>query len=190
MRWHRKEDSRLGALVVLLTIAALTAACRSAQTAGPVRLTVFEYNRGASSPDRSDLVFGSGANQTRFHDVRLEGQSFYDDNSIVPNSFLGPLARGEFKKALNAFTEPYYGYRLLHFLRAHPTWAVGVEFTHHKAFMADPDQRTLVTGPWSGLDADGRTRLGDQFRTLNVSHGVNHVAFVVQRRWQIGRAHV
>lgn len=174
---------RLG--VVMLLAESFTA-CRSAQPSGKPRLTFFEYNRGASSPGHSDLVLRGASGETRFQNVQLEGQSFYDDNSVIPNSFIGPLARFQFGKALNAFTEPYYGYRVVHYFARHPAWAIGGEFTHHKVFMADPDQVVAVTGLWPGIPVgDGRTRIGDQFKTFNVSHGVNHISVIGQRRWML-----
>jgi len=142
----------------------------------------FEYNRGKSFPNRSDVGLTYGNNDFTLHDVGLVDESFYPDNSIIPNAFLSPLFKLKFGDALNAFTEPYYGYRLLHFLKKNPHIGIGLEFIHIKVFALDMEQRIHISGTFNGEKVDGQVRLGDYIEQLNVSHGVNHVGITFNYR--------
>ena len=173
---------RILALIVLL---APTWACSSTTASGKIRLTFVEYNRGMSAPGNSDLAIGPDAGGTRFHDLRLEGLPFFPDDSVIPNAFIKPLFHLDIPAAVKAFTEPYYGVRVYRFFAKHPQWGIGLDFTHLKAFMADPTQRVQVTGPWPRVAPDGTVALGDHFEDLNVSHGVNHVAVNAAYRWML-----
>jgi hypothetical protein len=174
------------ALIALLYLSlAAGAGCRSANPSGKVTLTFIEYNRGAGSPGSSDLTIEAGSTEARFHDVRLVGDSFFPDDSIIPNAFVNPLLHLDFEAALDAFTEPYYGIRVYRFFEHHPRWGIGLDFTHLKAFMADTQQEVAVTGASPDVPAEGRIVLGDRFESLNVSHGVNHVAIHGVYRWML-----
>lgn len=152
---------------------------------GKITLNFIEYNRGLSVPSRSDVGITTAADETRFHDMRLDGKSFFPDDSIIPNAFFKPLVHLDFPGVLHAFTEPYYGIRIYRFFNRHPHWGVGLDFTHLKVFMADPEQKVRVAGPWPDVPPDGQIRLGDHFDVLNVSHGVNHVAVNGVYRWML-----
>jgi hypothetical protein len=176
------KPARIMLLCLLLGIAQ---GCSTAASTGKMTFNLFEYNRGFSFPNRSDVVITTGAGETRFHDVRLEGSSFYPDGSIIPNAFIKPLLNLHFGDALKAFTEPYYGIRFFHFFKSHPHWGIGIDFIHLKVFMADLEQKVSVTGPWPDVPPDGQILLKDHFATLNVSHGVNHVTFSGIYRWML-----
>ena len=168
-----KKPTGIMMLCILLGIAQ---GCSTASSAGKMTLNIFEYNRGYSFPNVSDVVITTAAGETRFHDMRLEGSSFYPDNSIIPHAFFEPLLNLRFGDAIKAFTEPYYGIRFYHFFKNHPHWGFGIDFIHFKVFMADPQtQRVSVTGPWPNVQPDGKILLDDHFSMLNVSHGVNHI---------------
>ena len=83
-------------------------------------LNYFEYNRGKSFPVTTDIGLQYGSNSLHFYDVHLDDDSFFPDNSIIPNAFLKPLFKLRFSDALAAFTEPYYGYRFIHFFKKNP----------------------------------------------------------------------
>ncbi len=170
---------------MLCLVLGVAEGCTSTQPAGRITLNLIEYNRGLSVPSRSDVGITTVGDETRLHDVRLEGSSFYPDDSPIPNAFIKPLLRLDFPAAIHAFTEPYYGFRIYRFFKGHPHWGVGLDFTHLKVFMADRGQKVRITGPWPDLPPDGQIVLGEHFDTLNVSHGVNHVAFNGVYRWML-----
>ena len=177
------KTTRSVGIVLLCFLLGVAGGCSSATSTGRVTFNYIDYNRGASFPSHSDVDIITPAGETRFHDVQLEGKSFFEDNSIIPHAFVKPLLHGKFGDALNAFTEPYYGYRFHHFFKSRPEWGFGVEFTHLKVSIADRQQSVSVTGPWPGVSPDGQVIVGDQFAVFDVSHGVNHVALSGVRRW-------
>lgn len=169
--------------VVLGLLVGCSGGCRFSTTPGKMTLNFVEYNRGYSFPTHSDVVITAGGETARFYDVNLEGSSFFPDNSIIPNAFIKPLFRLDIKGTIGAFTEPYYGIRFYHFFKNHPNWGVGLDFIHFKVFMADRSQKVRATGSWAGAPLDGQAVIGDYFEELNISHGVNHVSFMLTHRW-------
>jgi hypothetical protein len=113
----------------------------------------------------------------------LEDESFSNDNSILPKAFVKPLFKLKLGDAVAAFTEPYYSYRLIHFLKKNPRIGFGIEFIHLKVFLMNKDQRVHMTGTVDGEPIDAMVRVGDYLDKFNVSHGVNHAGVHFVYRW-------
>jgi len=167
--------------IILLCLFLGLTGCRSA--GGKVTLNYLEYNRGASVVTRSSPRLEYGANDLRFHDVRFDDRSFFPDDSVFPNAFFKPLLRLQLHKAMDAFTEPYYGVRFIHFFKKNPRLGIGIDFIHFKIFVTDPDQRVRLTGRRYGRELNETVRLGDFIDTFSVSHGINHLSLTVVYRW-------
>ncbi len=171
---------------ILLIFVVLTVACAGNKGPHNITLNYIEYNRGKSFPTHSDIQLDWNGNSMRFENVRFEDESFFPDNSIIPNAFIKPLSRLKFGDALKAFTEPYYGYRFIHFFRSNPHIGVGIEFTHHKIFLNQPTQSVKISGTYNGNPLDKNGAVGDYIDYLSVSHGVNHLSFLFSYRWLLG----
>lgn len=78
----------------------------------------------------------------------------------------------------------YYGFRVTHFLKRHPDWGVALDFFHYKV-IADRGATLPVTGTRGGTPVSDRERLGDTFRTLAMTHGVNYLTLNAVRRWRL-----
>lgn len=154
----------------------------------PPTRTYIEYSRGKSFPTRSDIAFKYYNNYNyKFHDVYLQDESFFPDDSIIPNAFLSPLFDLRIGDALDAFTEPYYSIRLIHFLKKNPCLGIGLELIHFKVFLMDKEQRVRMSGTYDGVPLDGLARIGDYIDLFNVSHGVNHVNLLFNYRRQLAK---
>jgi len=169
----------------LLAILAIFTAAGCAGHGGShgITLNYIEYNRGKSFPTRSDIQLDWQGNSLHFEQVRFEDDSFFPDDSIIPNAFIKPLLKLRLSDALKAFTEPYYGYRFIHFLRKNPHIGFGIEFTHHKLFLNQPGQRVRITGTYQGKPLDQALPVNSFIDYLSVSHGVNNLNLTITYRW-------
>jgi len=167
--------SKIG-LIYLLPLFLLIS-CTSTTPGGKTRMTLnyFEYNRGKSFPVTTDIGLRYGTNSLDFYGIHLDDDSFFPDNSIIPNAFLKPLFELRFGAALAAFTEPYYGYRFIHFFKKNPRFGIGIEFIHHKIFLNDKDQNVRITGIYQGNTIDETVPIKNHIGYFSVSHGINHV---------------
>lgn len=173
----------------LLAGVSLLAALLPAADAPPrMRLNVFEYYRGANFPVRAPFHLRTGTADLEFGRLRFVGLPFQTDNSVIPNAFLIPLLTLRLKKALQNFTDPYYGLRVVHFFRRRPRLGLGVEFIHFKIYLADLDQRVRVRGQENGAPLDRVERAGDRLAEMSISHGVNHLSLVLVHRWLLRRS--
>ena len=155
---------------------------RSNSGSGKITLNYIEYNRGKSFPVYSDLSIASQNSQLHFHSLYFQDDSFFPDNSIIPNAFLTPLLELRLDDASDAFTEPYYGFRFLHFLKKNPSWGIGIEFIHHKIFLDDTGQQVRVTGTLEGNPVDQVDAISNYLEYFSVSHGINHIGLAVVYR--------
>ena len=144
-----------------------------------------EYNRGMSFSTTSDLRIIYQNHDYTFHNLHLQGKSFFPDNSIIPNAFLKHLIKLKLGDALKAFTEPYYGIRFFHFLKKNPKIGLGIEFTHFKVFLVDKEQRVRLTGKKNGSPIDQTIEVKDYIDLFNISHGVNHLSFTFVYRFML-----
>ncbi len=156
-------------------------------TKGKMTVNYFEYSRGISSHSSSDLHVKYNNNDYTFKDMNLIDKSFFPDDSIIPNAFLKPLLKFKIDDALKAFTEPYYAYRFIHFLKRNPNIGIGIEFIHLKVFLEDMDQNLNMTGVFNGEQVDRNVRVGDYITMFNVSHGVNHLSLHLTYRWMLDK---
>jgi opacity protein-like surface antigen len=149
------------------------------------RMTRFyvEYSRGKSFPTYGDVSLKYDNHDYTFHHLYLEDESFFPDDSIIPNAFIKPLLSLKFNDAQKAFTEPYYSYRFIYFLKKNPHIGIGYEFIHFKVFLLDRDQRVRLSGKVDGVPVDQTVRVGDYLDMFNISHGVNHVGLHLVYRW-------
>jgi opacity protein-like surface antigen len=168
---------------LLLIVVVLTTACAGNKGPHKVTLNYIEYNRGKSFPTHSDVQMDWNGNSVLLKDVRFEDDSFFPDNSIIPNAFFKPLFQLKFNDALKAFTEPYYGYRFIHFFKSNPRLGIGIEFTHHKIFLNQPEQIVNISGTYNGEPLAGTAAVGEYVDYLSVSHGVNHLSLLFTYRW-------
>jgi hypothetical protein len=152
---------------------------------GNPTLNYIEYNRGKSFPVYSDLYISSQNSQLKFHHLYFQDDSFFPDNSIFPNAFLKPLLELRLGDASDAFTEPYYGFRFIHFLNKNPRWGIGIEFIHHKIFLNDPDQQVRITGVIEGNQIDKVDTIKNYLEYFSISHGINHVGVAVVYRFML-----
>ncbi len=173
-----KKFTILPVLVLLIS-----AGCVSFKKTGKTTLNYFEYSRGKSFPNKASLAVRYNDNDYILNNITLDDQSFFEDNSIIPNAFIKPLFRLKLNDALKAFTEPYYSYRLIHFFKANPHFGLGLEFIHLKVFMIDKDQTVRMKGTFRGESIDKKVRLGDIIDLFNISHGVNHAGIHLVYRW-------
>jgi len=169
--------------LTVVAIALLLSGCVSFKKSNKITLNYIEYARGKSFPNRADLSIQYGDNDYTLNNLHLDDQSFFEDNSIIPNAFLKPLFKLKVTDAVKALTEPYYSYRLIHFFKANPHFGLGVEFIHLKVFMMDLDQKVRMTGKFRGETVDKSVRAGDILDLFNISHGVNHAGIHFVYRW-------
>ncbi|MCK5056470.1 MAG: hypothetical protein KAT34_07440 [Candidatus Aminicenantes bacterium] len=174
-------------IILIFSLLFLIACAANRKTGKPMTLNYFEYNRGKSFPTRSDIGIRYGDSDYTFHHVYLEDESFFPDNSIIPNAFLSPLFDLKLLSAADAFTEPYYNMRLLHFFKKKPRFGVGIELLHLKVFLINKDQRVHMSGTYKGSPVDREVRIGDYLDLFNVSHGVNHVSLLFNYRWMLSK---
>ena len=142
-------------------------------------LNYIEYNRGKSFPVHSDLSISSPTFQLTFHHLNFGDDSFYPDNSIIPNAFIKPLFQLKLENAADAFTEPYYGLRFIHFFKKSPRLGIGIEFIHHKIFLNDHTQHVRVTGNFEGSEIDRIETIQNYLEYFSVSHGINHIGLAL-----------
>ena len=138
-------------------------------------LFYIEYNRGFSSPTTSNIHLKTATQDLTFYNVHLEDNSFFPDNSIIPNAFFKPLFKGDIVGAVKATTEPYYGIRIYHFLKTHPEIGFGIDFIHFKVFLPDESQNVQIKGTDNKNKIDRTDDIHNYFYSFNVSHGVNHI---------------
>jgi hypothetical protein len=181
---------RLILIVILTAISVLFTGCASGGKKARMTRTYFEYSRGKSFPTYSDLSMRYGNNDYVFHGIYLEDESFFPDDSIIPNAFIKPLLKLKLNDAQKAFTEPYYSYRLIHFLKKNPRIGIGIEFIHFKVFLLDKDQRLHMTGIYNSEPVDQTVRVGDYLDMFNISHGVNHLGLHLVYRWMLKKTPV
>ncbi len=186
-KWLIHIRSKSYLLVLPLNLLLLGACATNQLKPKPMTRTYFEYNRGKSFPGRSDIGLAFGSHDFKFQRVFLGDESFYPDNSIIPNAFLSPLFDLRFGEALDAFTEPYYALRLIHFLKKNPRVGIGLELIHFKVFLLDKDQRVRMTGIYDKKEVDKEVRIGDYLDMFNVSHGINHVGLLVNYRLMLSK---
>jgi opacity protein-like surface antigen len=158
--------------------------CATTGTGGQGKMTLnyIEYNRGKSFPVTADLSITTPDRQLTFYHLHFEDDSFYPDNSIIPNAFIKPLLQLKLDNASDAFTEPYYGFRFIHFFKKNPRLGVGIEFIHHKIFLDDHEQQVRVAGIDRGLEIDQTEAIKNYLDYFSVSHGINHISLVVVYR--------
>lgn len=163
-------------LISLLLLTFITG-CIGTKGGDGMTFNYFEYHRGMSFPLSADIHLKYGANDFTLHDVHLRDKSFYPDDSILPNAFITPLFQLRLKDALYAFTEPYYGFRFIHFFRSNPSFGFGMEFIHHKVFLENDPQTVRMTGTFDGQEVDQSVDPTILLGRYSVSHGVNHLMF-------------
>jgi hypothetical protein len=170
--------------IIILVPVLISISCTANQKISkPMTLNYLEYNRGKSFPTKSDVALTYGNSDYKFHNVYLEDESFFPDNSLIPNAFIAPLFDLKLMAAADAFTEPYYNMRLLHFFSKKPRFGIGIELLHLKVFLIDRDQQIRLTGTYNGNPINQEVRIGDYLDLFNVSHGVNHVSLLFNYRW-------
>ena len=148
-------------------------------------LNYFEYNRGKSFPVYADLSIDTGTNQLTFYHLYFEDNSFFPDNSIFPNAFIKPLLELRLNDASAAFTEPYYGFRFIHFFKKNPRLGIGIEFIHHKIFLNDNEQSVRIEGVYQGSEIDQTDLIKNYINYFNISHGINHIGLAVVYRFML-----
>jgi hypothetical protein len=186
MKMNRNDEVKRTWILILIAVTFFFSGCASS---GSNRMTrnYFEYSRGKSFPTYSDLTLQYANNDYTLHNIYLEDESFFPDDSIFPNAFFKPLLKLKLNDAQKAFTEPYYSYRLIHFLKGNPHIGIGIEFIHLKVFLMDPDQKIRMSGMYNGESIDETVRVGDYIDMFNVSHGVNHLGLHFVYRWMFDK---
>lgn len=174
----------LSLILIVSMTAALFSGCASGKKTRMTRFYV-EYSRGKSTSMDTDIAMKHGNSDYTLHDVYLEDESFFPDNSIIPNAFLKHLIKFKLNDAQKAFTEPYYSYRFIYFLKKNPHIGIGYEFIHHKVFFLDKDQRVRMSGTYKGEPIDETVRAGDIMDWFSVSHGINHISLHLVYRWML-----
>ena len=144
-----------------------------------------EYDRGMSSHTSANIQLITQTQYLTFYNVHLIDNSFFPDNSIIPNAFFKPLFKGNIVGAVKATTEPYYGIRIYYFLKSHPGIGVGIDFIHFKVFLPDESQKVHIIGTTDNKRIDEVEDIHDYFYSFNVSHGVNHIGFSILYRKMI-----
>jgi len=177
---------RILLIFLLVGLTAISFSGCASSTPNP-RMTRFyvEYSRGKSFPTHADVSLTYDNHRYTLYNMYLEDESFFPDDSIIPNAFVKPLLKLKFGDALKAFTEPYYSYRLVYFLKKNPHIGIGLEFIHMKVFLMDMNQRIRLSGVYNGQPIDQTVRVGDYLDMFNVSHGVNHIGLHFEYRWML-----
>lgn len=188
MKTAIKSNRAMTSLLAILALMAATlfTGCVSGKSNRMTRFYI-EYARGKSFPTHSDLAIKYDNHGYKLHNLYLEDESFFPDDSIVPNAFFNPLFKFKFNDALKAFTEPYYSYRFVYFLKGNPHIGIGYEFIHSKVFLMDLDQQVRMSGVYNGEPIDQMVRVGDYIDMFSVSHGVNHVSLYLVYRWMLNK---
>lgn len=167
-------------LVFILVLC--TFSCFLRKDKGGMRLNYLEYKRGKSFNNQTNLQISYNATNLLFEDILLTDESFFPDNFILPSAFLKPLFQLRISDAVKAFTEPYYSFRFIHFLKKNPKIGVGLEFIHVKVFFRDYNQKVRMSGTLKDNPVNQSVTLKDYFKNFNVSHGVNHTALYLEYR--------
>lgn len=153
-----------------------------------ITLNYIEYNRGKSFPLRADLRMLYDENNLLFRNIYFEDFSFFPDNSIIPNTFIKPLLQLQIGAFLDAFTEPYYGIRFIHFFKNNPHLGIGLEFIHQKIFLDNPSQKVSVSGSIDSIPVNEVVPINKYVDYFSVSHGINHLGFIVVYRMLLLRS--
>ncbi|UCH92822.1 MAG: outer membrane beta-barrel protein [Candidatus Aminicenantes bacterium] len=169
----------------LLIVLILFTGCASGGKKNKMTRFYIEYARGKSFPTYSDVGIKYDNHNVVFHHLYLEDESFFPDNSIIPRVFLEALFKLKLNDAQKAFTEPYYSYRMIYFLKKNPHIGIGYEFLHLKLFLINKNQRVRMSGIYNGEPIDRIVTVGDYLDTFSVSHGVNHVGLYLVYRWML-----
>lgn len=169
--------------LLLVVVAVLPLFLSGCASSGAMTRTYFEYSRGKSFPTHSDVGIRYGNNDYTLHNLYLQDKSFDRDNSIIPNAFVVPLFTLKPGLAAANFTEPYYSYRVIHFLKNNPRIGIGFEFVHLKVVVLNRKQRVRMTGMVDGEPIDATVTVRDHLEGFNVSHGVNHAGVHFVYRW-------
>lgn len=181
-------------IVLTIQLLALTAAvftgCASSVKKTRMTRFYFEYSRGKSFPTHSDVSLKYDKHDYTFHNLYLDDESFFPDDSIIPGTFFKYLLRLKFNDAWKVFTEPYYSYRFIYFLKKNSHIGIGYEFIHSKVFLLDKNQRVRLSGIYNGAPIDRTVTVGDYLDNFSVSHGVNHVGLHVVYRWMLRKTPV
>lgn len=90
--------------------------------------------------------------------------------------------------ALDAFTEPYYGIRFIHFFKNNPHWGIGLEFIHQKIFIEDSRQKVSVSGSIDGIPVNEIAPINKYVDYFSVSHGINHLGLTVVYRMLLSQS--
>lgn len=69
---------------------------------------------------------------------------------------------------------PYYGVRATYWLNNRPNWGIALDYTHAKV-KAEKGETVDVTGEFQDVPVNGTTRVGDFFRILEFTDGLNLV---------------
>lgn len=171
------KRSRIVFLLIVLVFINLSVFSSEKKEKKKQKLHLFyiEYNRGISSHTSSNIHLITQNQNLIFYNVRLIDNSFFPDNSIIPNAFFKPLFKGDIVNAVKATTEPYYGIRIYHFLKKHPEIGFGIDFIHFKVFLSDESQNVQIKGTDNGEQIDKTDDIHNYLFSFNVSHGVNHI---------------
>ncbi len=132
-----------------------------------------QYNRGWSSSTVADIRFESTDFFLEFENVKMENNSFFPDNSIIPNAFIKPLLKLDIVSAIKATTEPYYSIRMFYFPKPSANMGFGIDFIHFKVFVPDDELKVPVKGELNGEAVQETTNIHKYINYFNVSHGVN-----------------
>ncbi len=143
-----------------------------------------EYNRGWSSPTNTDIKFSSKDLNFEIKDVHLIDNSFFPDNSIIPNAFIKPLLKLDIVGAIKSTTEPYYGIRVFYFLSNSSKFGFGIDFIHFKVFVPDSSQTVFIKGSIFDENISSYEDIHKTIKYFNVSHGVNLIGLTVIYRKQ------
>ena len=106
-------------------------------------------------------VFG-GQCWTRPHDLTVQqpiskNYLVVDDATFLDDSYVGPI---------------YYGIRISHFFKDHPSLGIEAEFFHPKARL-NVDRDADVRGEWHGKRINQEVDLNDYIQSFEISHGFN-----------------
>jgi opacity protein-like surface antigen len=175
-------------LLVLMVV--VFSGCAAGVKEGRMTRFYIEYARGKSFPIHSDVSMKYLDHDFTLHQVYLEDESFFPDGSIIPNAFIKPLLQLKLNDAQKAFTEPYYSYRFIYFLKKNPHIGIGYEFIHSKVFLLDMNQQVRLSGIYNGEPIDRTVTVGDFLDMFSVSHGVNHVGLHLVYRWMLKKTPV
>jgi len=184
-----KNRTAIAIYLVVLTVGIFTGCATNVKNTRMTRFYI-EYSRGKSFPNHSDVSMKYQNHDFTLHHLYLEDESFFPDGSIIPNAFIKPLLQLKLNDAQKAFTEPYYSYRFIYFLKKNPHIGIGYEFIHSKVFLVDMNQQVRLSGIYNGEPIDRRVTVGDFLDMFSISHGVNHVGLHLVYRWMLKKTPV